>query len=514
MALASFIAILAIAVRVDAQIGQGDDGNPHGWDRRRRCDHESYEPPCGVCEGYGGIPTGDENDQIKLTTCEIVANKTEIKAGVRPKWGSTFTVPIYNEILIGPKNDPFCFNSFPSNTSAGKLCYRPDSGRQVYDMKNAKAIRLDLDSKTEVGNLTSTIIQQGTNMWILNKLPWYAAGVHQCICTNVHQGSDVHTKLLYPVQFNWTNNLVFVGREKIGIEYMGPGHVEELDHWAFGPHHAWSVPESGEIRRLWQPFNGLEVFPQGMSNTSVDDNLFDDIPPTLCKKKGGAAFRIKCTDDGLPDQTDQASQTVSSSPTRADIARAETKTPHKSFRGDTFSDMSSTLNRWVQNGRHTKGRTKSCEQWTADELQQLQSFLFYLKHYGFQKIYEEAKDNRRIHKDIEELQHDWRATKALLSSWNASEQAQAAAIHRDGHCHEALMWYTHHLTNDVKKTLADIPDFTVPLLSSQSHAEQCKAWMAASPHETLTRVCGNYLEQVSCADCHSNAPPNHRFLLQ
>ena len=33
----------------------------------------------------------------------------------------------------------------------------------------------------------------------------------------------------------------------------------ELDHWAYGPHHLWSYPESGQILRMWQPFNGLQV---------------------------------------------------------------------------------------------------------------------------------------------------------------------------------------------------------------------------------------------------------------
>ena len=37
------------------------------WDRRRRCDLFDYDPPCGICEGYGGVPYGDENDQIDLS---------------------------------------------------------------------------------------------------------------------------------------------------------------------------------------------------------------------------------------------------------------------------------------------------------------------------------------------------------------------------------------------------------------------------------------------------------------
>ena len=49
---------LASAGLGSAQKGQGADGNPHGWDRKRRCDHAGYTPKCGLCEGYGGIPYG------------------------------------------------------------------------------------------------------------------------------------------------------------------------------------------------------------------------------------------------------------------------------------------------------------------------------------------------------------------------------------------------------------------------------------------------------------------------
>ena len=42
-----------------------------GWDRTRRCDQQDYDPPCGPCEGVGGIPTGSDNDEITLTTCQV-----------------------------------------------------------------------------------------------------------------------------------------------------------------------------------------------------------------------------------------------------------------------------------------------------------------------------------------------------------------------------------------------------------------------------------------------------------
>ena len=85
----------------------------------------------------------------------------------------------------------------------------------------------------------------------------YAAGVHQCVCTEVRQGGDGLQPLMYPVAYNWTDAMFYIGRERIGIEYID--EVMELDHWAFGPHHAWSRPDDGALIRMWQPFNGLQV---------------------------------------------------------------------------------------------------------------------------------------------------------------------------------------------------------------------------------------------------------------
>ena len=82
-----------------------------------------------------------------------------------------------------------------------------------------------------------------------------------------------------------------------------------MDHWAFGPHHLWSDPATGNIIRMWQPFNGLQVYPDGvrkfrisvvfiqqiliLAQSNVDLSVFDDLPPPLCRAgPGGALFRI------------------------------------------------------------------------------------------------------------------------------------------------------------------------------------------------------------------------------
>merc|ERR1711871_139552 len=506
-------ALLALAfctLCVTAQyIGQGADGNPHNWDRHRRCDHTDYNPPCGACEGYGGIPTGDENDQITLTTCSIVANASSIdpKTLKKPLWTDKWIASGYNEIIIGAHRDPFCFQVFPGNTSEGTLCYRHDDGTQSYDMsgglKGPHTIYEDLTLHTSVGDVESEVLHQGQGFWVVNKFPWYAAGVHQCICTEAHEGGDKTRPGVYPVQFNWTQQMFYIGREKIGVEYGHAPSPMTLDHWAFGPHHVWSVPETGEAIRMWQPFNGLQVFPNGTNSGSVPAGTFDDIPPALCKK-GGATFRIKCTDDGhYNGNTTQAEKKATllahvKQPTlRSDLNRAINKVPTEGYRGDDFANMSLTLNKWLM----SSSAAKPCEQFSAKELQELQALLYLSRNSELDKIYHQTNDNRRLLADVDTMKADWAGLNDLVHKH--SRKSEMHTVQRDGHCHQAVMWYVHHLNEDVKRLLAET-GVEIPLLAYENHNI---GFCSNTDDDTHAKVCSHYQETVTCASCHSNARP-------
>lgn len=522
MLLLKLLVVTFFCVKVAAQ----SDGNPHNWDRRRRCDHTDYTPKCGPCEGYGGIPYGDKNEEITLTTCEPVSEKIDPKTLVQPAWGTRFSTKT-NEVLIGKKTDPFCFNAFPGNDSVGSLCYRPDSGLQTYDMEEARAIREDLTVGTKVGNVTSMIIHKGINMWIVNKLPWYALGTHQCICTEIHQGSDQSKPGMYPVQFNWTTQLSFIARERIGVEY-GVG-IRVLDHWAFGPHHVLSIPGTSVIIRMYQPFNGLQVFENGNNNTHIDPTLFDEIPPALCKKKGGATFRIKCDDNGFPkkkglqdsqlEASDQLFNGVAlAKPNSQDILRAHNKFPRGSYKGDDFREMSNTLNNWM---KRLPVETKECSDFDVEEIQKLQALLYLARNKKFDQIYQDSTDNRRLKTEIEDLEESWRELNMLIDEHpDAGVSAKLYSILRDGHCHEAAMWYVHHLTQEMKELLGTYGDITIPLLSYEHHGESCaKNGEPSIAHDNdlklsnaWEKVCSSYEEKVTCSSCHSNAhPPMPKF---
>jgi len=478
------------------------DGNPHGWDRTRRCDQQEYDPPCGPCEGIGGIPFGSNNDEITLTTCQVVSGADEVADPIRPVWGTQWTLPIAYEILIGKKEDPLCFQTFPGADSVGELCYRKQTGTKYYDMLETRTFREDVELETPVGNMTSIVIHQGLNFWIVNTLPWYVGGVHQCICTHIRE-TGVDGKYYYPIQYNWVDNTVYIGREIIGIEYI---NVEkEMDHWAFGPHHLWTDPASGNIIRMWQPFNGLQVYPDGVPQGEVDLSKFEDIPPAMCKAgPEGALIRIKCDDEGYPidDTTNTTQEATTRSPrdpvSGKDIKRAEEKVPRGHYKGVDFAEMSDILNGWL----NTSTLTKPCLDWKVEELQQLQALFYLARESQFDDIYLRTQDNRRLRGDVlSDLNTNWAGLNKIASDHSDYRMKN---VRRDGHCHEAVMWYVHHLSQDMKELFktAKIP---IPLLSPARHGVCYDDELDHEGH----KICGAYREQVTCSSCHSNEYPTN-----
>merc|ERR1712176_1466422 len=170
-----------------------DDGNPKGWDRKRRCDQDQM-PRCQLCEGVGGRAWDDKNSEIDLTPCEVVAKAEDVNISTvtKPIYPKQFTVRRkdgkaggYSDTLIGWKTDPFCFGFFPQNDSIKPLCYRSeDSTVKYYDItKQAERIEYNVQNSGVFGlfpNITSTIMIVNDTMWIQNHL-WV---VDQCICAN------------------------------------------------------------------------------------------------------------------------------------------------------------------------------------------------------------------------------------------------------------------------------------------------------------------------------------------
>jgi len=290
-----------------------DDGNPHKWDRKRRCDQDQM-PRCQLCEGVGGMVWSDKNEDIDLTTCEIVANASDVdqRTVTQPLYPKVFTVKRkngkqggYSDTLIGWKTDPFCFGFFPQNDSIPTLCYRSeDSLVKYYDItKEATRIDYTIHNQGVFGifpNITSTILMVQDTMWIQNHL-WV---VDQCICSNPSGNHCEHPPCKSYIHY-WDTfkTAQYLGRERIGVEWIQDhgtgksGKMMELDHFILWSHHVWTDPVSRRLVRAWKPFNGLQNYdPEAWVDEVADPSVFE-APPAKCKK-GGAKIRINCDDDG------------------------------------------------------------------------------------------------------------------------------------------------------------------------------------------------------------------------
>merc|ERR1712232_439767 len=474
----------------------------------RRCDGPNahpnggpgYQPACGVCEGLGGYAWSDTANDIEIPTCTKIAAADEVQPKPKvPKWGignsGKFTIKNDRFTMIGKKQDPFCFKFFPSNNSVGKQCYRRQTGTLYYDMSaEQKSIRYDLnlhipwpsDRFSLFGNVTSTIFHHGEDMWIINDLP---LGIKQVICTQPLSGSNAgvkhNTDPIFPVMFNWTNHMSYWGREEFEVEY-GIGKMQ-LEHWNYGPHHAWTKVGDDKIVRMWQPYNGFEVFEPGSWIDGVaDPSVFENMaPPALAKKgKGGALMRIGCTDEGFPKKKPESSSHEEASV--SDLKRARTKIPRETHVGSHFADMSNKLNGFMRK----YPSAKECDQWKVPELQQFQALVLLMRAPEMDELYRTTDDRRQLRGDENDHGERWQR----LSQLAAEVGGDLEKMHRDGHCHEAVMWFVHHVSEDSRLKLAAMTD--VPMLPQVKH--ECHGG----------ELCDEYMKQVSCQDCHqeSTAP--------
>eukprot|EP00494_Astrolonche_serrata_P006746 UN06771 len=238
------------------------DGNPHKWDRVRRCDESCFDPVCGLCEGIGGIATSDAPNDYTPTSCEVVGTAAQIRAAgivpVIPVWPEKFTNGGFYETLIGIKNDPFCLNAFPGPNSTFTNCYIQQEGTIYFDNTNQR-LRIDYNRYWGKigGNLTEHIYhgQDASKPYVMNiVIKKFMAGLADfCVCAS--PGSGI-------VQHDCFSDATYLGRENLGIEYLWV--IKQVDHWVKGPHHFWVDVLSGNIIRMWQPWNGLEVLdPEG-----------------------------------------------------------------------------------------------------------------------------------------------------------------------------------------------------------------------------------------------------------
>ena len=115
--------------------------------------------------------------------------------------------------------------------------------------------------------------------------------------------------------------------------------------------------------------------------------------------------------------------------------------------------------------------TKPCNQWTAEDLQAYQSVLYNHSSPEFDSIYHASSDNRRLRlTSLQAYQAHWKQMNELVKRHSHLEQ-----MHRDGHCHEAVMWLVHHVPASEQQTV--FARQMAPLLPLSAHSDSCPDWV-------------------------------------
>ena len=176
------------------------------------------------------------------------------------------------------ERNAFCKGGFPGPDSTKDHCYQTQTGAFIYDAANYR-LKMHLDVKGFPTSTISDITHVKGNMWIVNDL---GLGVHQCICTAPGESFGID---IYPLRPDFMDpatagmEVRFIGRENLGIEWINK--TMEVDHWIQGPHHIWVDTSTRRIVRMWQPWNGIEVWDPEKWN--FDDNSSEfEAPPSRC----------------------------------------------------------------------------------------------------------------------------------------------------------------------------------------------------------------------------------------
>eukprot|EP00660_Eupelagonema_oceanica_P012112 gene12112-9208_t len=176
-----------------------------------------------------------------------------------------------------------------------------------------------------------------------------------------------------------------------------------------------------------------------------------------------------------------------------DLQRARAKVPRDAYRSPFFYHMGKTLNAHLARAHNN---TLPCHEWSSARLQRLQATLLSHREEEHDRIYQQAGDPRALRRHT---------ARAHREHWDTVDKAAGthrltAEMQRDGHCHEAVMWWIHHLSHETRQKLRHLAIPTLPLVEWRKPiAEEGEA--AAYVHKA------HYHPSSTCQACHAGGMP-------
>eukprot|EP00933_Yihiella_yeosuensis_P050949 TRINITY_DN4875_c1_g2_i1.p1 TRINITY_DN4875_c1_g2~~TRINITY_DN4875_c1_g2_i1.p1 ORF type:complete len:560 (-),score=135.72 TRINITY_DN4875_c1_g2_i1:211-1890(-) len=165
-------------------------------------------------------------------------------------------------------------------------------------------------------------------------------------------------------------------------------------------------------------------------------------------------------------------------PSVSDLKRAKTWKPRDEYRGQgNLARANAKLNGHLLKRADLK--TKACEAHTKKELQATLRTLFKVRNEELMSVYAKHDGRRSAYASQAEME----------KHWSELPEDDVDGIQRDAHCHEAVMWFTHHLTEPAQAEFAKLHE--LPLLPTRAHSTKGE--------DPVTKL---YSSKVTCQACH------------
>jgi len=136
---------------------------------------------------------------------------------------------------------------------------------------------------------------------------------------------------------------------------------------------------------------------------------------------------------------------------------------------------------------------RECTDFDVEELRRIQTELAELAEPGLLAIYNSSQDNRRErHSSVQALTRHW---DDLLSE----TRADTLGVLRDALCHDVVMRFVHHTTEQTRLYLSKHTNLVLPTLPTNRHLYNGDVTTANAYHE--------YIAASGCQACHSRLVP-------
>jgi hypothetical protein len=189
----------------------------------------------------------------------------------------------------------------------------------------------------------------------------------------------------------------------------------------------------------------------------------------------------------------RAHQLLTRTAQQSDLVRAKTMRPRKQYVGSNFAAARLTLNKHLLGTAGLK--TRPCEEVSLDFVHEVQREIYKVRSPGLHALYRKGDGRQMPFASLEELLQNQKTERELLKG-----RPDLIPVVRDARCHEAVMWFTHHLTKHAREDFMHA-QLVLPLLPKGDHSLRPQSEADADP--AADQAHKTYNATISCAVCHT-----------